>query len=404
MAKRLCGSTVVLLVLFVFAFDCILKTVRPLSFIHSPYFIPLEQNLAAIRLPRFFAEAQNPNILLLGDSTLLHPIARCDDHFKGEPTRYDYLYQWNRVNNNPNALYFSNLLNKKLGLALKTENLGVAGAMTSDQHLILKNIVSSNKLPQLVIYFIAPRQLLDNQHSQIEQTPVYKVLANADSIQVLLKKDPKAEELRDCLLSMAWYYYKVKVDYRTMASLITAQISGHPLTLYQAMANTKSRENQAQKNIAIYDNTPDYTPKVNTLKDIQQYREAYNPPNYKLFEQQRAHLSSMLQLAQNKNLTVILVNMPLTAENKNLLPIESRQLYLSTIKSLCTKYGASFYDLDHQGLYRLSDFEDSCHMNRYGGEKLFACLVDKLSQDKIAIKSISKNTAQQFAGFKLPWL
>lgn len=388
LAKKIGSSTMVLIIVFMLAFDYLLKVTCPLSLIYSSQFIPLDQNLAARRIVAFLEDKENPDVIILGSSTILNPISRCDDYFEGKRTRYDYLYQLNRINNTPFARYFTNLLNQQFDTTFSVSNMAIAGSMVSDQSLFFKKILSTGKVPELVIYFACPRDFLDNQQSRIEQTPVYKVLADTSSFGELFQKGIHRTEIRDLLIGMAWHYYKVKADYRTLATILVTQFSGHPLTVYEAVQNRTLAAKQPVQNIKLKflgADKPNFGPKINTLNDLEQYRQSYNPPNYSLFEKQKSYLANMLQLAQTQQVQVILVNMPLTAQNKQLLVPGLHRQYLNSMRSMCDSYGASFYNLDN-GNYTLDDFEDSCHMNRQGGLKFFATLVNTLQQDKFALQ------------------
>jgi lysophospholipase L1-like esterase len=86
----------------------------------------------------------------------------------------------------------------------------------------------------------------------------------------------------------------------------------------------------------------------------------------------------MLQTAKVKHIDVLLVNMPLTPDNLNLLPAPTLARYNQTIKNIAAKYQAKFLDWQQAPEYDSADFIDSCHLNARGGAKFYMHLADAI--------------------------
>jgi hypothetical protein len=220
-------------------------------------------------------------------------------------------------------------------------------------------------------------------------------------------------QVRDFVIGNFWYFYKVKVDYKTVATLATANISGHPVTLFNASQNKLAKEasakapglcapaEEAQQEVGVLETTvkPDYTPKPNTLNDLDQYQHVYNPPNRALFKQQSGYLEKMLKLANRQKINLVLVNMPLSDENKALITPGFYDQYLNTVATTADKYEVPFYNLDVRQNYSLADFEDSCHMNYSGGQKFYNALVQALTTNKQILAKLAGQ--KQYIGTKI---
>lgn len=406
LAKQFFNSTTILTIVCLLAFDWFLVSFRPLRYLNATGFTPLDQNPVFAKIPEFMKSRENPDVLVLGSSLVLVPAVRCDDAFEGRKTRYDAWYGRNHLAEYTKSSYFQNLLEHATGNHYKLTNLGVIASVMSDHSLIFEKTLASGKEPKLVICALAPRDFMDNYRSQIDKTPVYQVLADVTSLGDLIDRGMPIAQVRDFLIGNLWYFYKVKVDYRTVATLATAKLSGHPVTLFNATQNKKvpttaksagglcAPEEEAQQEVGVLETKikPDYTPKPNTLSDLEQYQHVYNPPNRTLFKQQTGYLEKMLKLANRNKINLVLVNMPLSDENKALITPGFYDQYLNTVASTANKYDIPFYNLDVRQNYTLSDFEDSCHMNYSGGQKFYNALVQAITTNK---QTVAKLTGQK---------
>jgi hypothetical protein len=77
----------------------------------------------------------------------------------------------------------------------------------------------------------------------------------------------------------------------------------------------------------------------------------------------------------------MLVDMPLTAVNRNLLPPIFWASYKGGLKAACAENEAKYLDLSADKLFDNSDFVDTVHLNAGGGIKLIDKIADTVSQD-----------------------
>lgn len=381
-------STLALTCIFLTAANWTIATVKPLKYLNTSGFTPLDQNPLVSKLPEFIHSQENPDILLLGSSLTLIPAVRCDDELAGTKSRYDSGYRRNYINCYSKAETLKLGLEKQLGQPLQIRNLGVIASMFSDHELILEKALKAGKKPRLVICCTAPRDFLDNYRAVVEQTPVFQVLSDLSNLQDLSQRGASLPELANRALEQAWHYYQVRADYRTVACAATAKFLGHPRDLYQAK---QSRDAAAALcpvgndddaiEIGLMDkrNKPDYKEPANTLADLPTYKQVYQPVNCKLFEIQSSYLTKLLKLCQTNHISALIVNMPLTEANKKLLPDDAWCKYKSFLDSTTQRYNASYLDADQPGVYSMADFEDSCHMNSRGGRKFYKMLIEKVA-------------------------
>jgi hypothetical protein len=75
-------------------------------------------------------------------------------------------------------------------------------------------------------------------------------------------------------------------------------------------------------------------------------------------------------MCKTQNVKVIVLNMPLTSDNLNLMPPGSYDRYLQRVVAETAANGSTFVDLNQDKKFVKSDFYDTAHMNSTGGKKL----------------------------------
>lgn len=386
---RILHSCFLLTILFIAITDGLLIHFKPLKHFNNLGFTPLDLNPLVAKLPEFMKQGGNPDLLLLGSSLVVIPAVRCDDELNGKRTRYDQEYRRTYMNGYNKAQTLQKMLVERMHRPVALANLGIIASMMSDHQLILEKALKSGKKPKLVVCCLAPRDFLDNYRSQVETTPVYQVLADAQFLQDLINRHAKLDEILSYTTGLLWHYYQVRADYKTIIIGQTAALLNRPTSLFMAAlandGNTTAKRGD-QDNSAVdshvqpVQKVPDYESPPNTLDDLNNYKKVYLPVNDKCFETQRTYLEKLLKQCQDSHTPILIVNMPLTKQNKEILPPELWTRYFAMVKGLCTKYGASYYDADLAD-YTLADFEDSCHMNAQGGKKFYKAVLEPISKN-----------------------
>lgn len=422
--SRLGNSVTLWTLAMVVAVDLLVVYVNPLRYVNDSAYIGLNQNPVVSKLPEFINSLRNPDMIIVGSSLMLVPAVRCDDTVDHVRTRYDGWYYRNHIQEYNRSEYLQKSLSRALGQDIQIVNLGVVGSMMSDHYLIFKKTIDAGKTPKLVICGVAPRDFMDNCRAEVEQTPTYKVLADVTSIKDILENqgaDAKEssenntknlpqntakniakniDRLGEFATSKIWHYFGARSDYRDFLVAMTATATGRPMSLY--MANVLNAEKQAGKHkqdpqaqasldpdqdmggVGVLTNSkPKYEHGPNVLSDITLYKtRVYSPFNPALYNQQMKYLEKLLSLAQERQIPLLLVNMPITDENIALLPNERWQGYKKQLHDLATSYGATFFDPKESENYLTSDFEDSCHMDTKAGFKFYNQLVESIVKNQ----------------------
>lgn len=121
------------------------------------------------------------------------------------------------------------------------------------------------------------------------------------------------------------------------------------------------------------------------------YAKRYNPPDQMKLQKQLTSLDNFLDLCTKNNITVLLVDMPITEANRNMIDPNLLQAWQSGVESCAQRYGAEYADLDCDENYDESDFDDSVHLSASGGRKFFSDLADLMAEDNDLVKALHLN-------------
>lgn len=353
-------STVVWIILILCAVDFLLAKIRPLQYITDLRFIPLDQHPMVSKIPLYLELKDYVDYLFLGSSLPMCAIAEYDQKCFGEPdckvnselTRYI------------GARYLEEHLPKLRSCKAKAANLSIVSCMSSDMYIILSRSISAGKRPGAVILCIAPRDFMDNFVQPIGRTPAFELLQDWKSVNEILSPELGANEKRDLVISAIWYFYRVKVDYRTVLTEFVANILNRPSSLYYA-----SRVGSNMQPMALPSEQPTTVEGFNRL-----YEPRYRPPNQKRFEGEMEFFQKLLALCRKEKINCVVINMPVSKSHQALVDPALNSDYLTSTKAACRKLGAEYLDFNDSEFHS-QDFSDGLHLNAEGAEKFQKRLV-----------------------------
>jgi hypothetical protein len=110
---------------------------------------------------------------------------------------------------------------------------------------------------------------------------------------------------------------------------------------------------------------------------VKEYRERYRKIGERDLSEQLNFLKKVVTLCKERGISLVLVNMPLSKRNLELLPPDFYDQYRHNIATILvsSRSDAKFVDLGSDTSFTDADFWDTVHMNHAGGKKL----VEKIS-------------------------
>ncbi len=282
------------------------------------------------------------------------------------------------------------LLSNKLGKKVDVVNLGLAGIVASDQRLILEKALAFNKKPALVVWTVAPAEFIWNDGCGVDKTRIglafktYQWPTDAGALALTVDRlrreftwhfDLLENELAACKVPMSDYCNKWM-----------HRENSNPTVVAKTVPEADST--------AVVETPMDAYGRKNKLEDIANFRRNYAKVDGKLFDQQLDYFSKTLDLCNQHDVPVVIVNMPLTKYNRDLIDKSVYEKYQTKVTEISKKHGIPFIDMDQSAEYTLADFYDSTHLNESGGKKLFTALserIPKLAAEHPPIAGISSN-------------
>lgn len=379
-AKKFTASTFLLSVALFCVSDVLLRNQFNQTVVVKPE-DALGSNLrSASKLPKCLTSSQDPDVVLFGSSLMLVPMVRCDEQVQNKKARHDRWYLRNVVHQYSDAVYLQELISKELKAPVEVKDLAVSAGMQSDQYFVLQHYLASGKHPKLIVLGVAPRDFLDNNRKSATETPVFRTLSDFSNLADVAAANAPLKVL-DFAAECAVHCYKMRDSYQQTVSRL----------IENRLGRSNSKEDQ---NIARYEKNPNAF-----AEDLAVYSAMYLPLNMKSFDYQSKYLERFLQLAQNKNIPVLLIDMPITAQNREILPNQFIKTYNNNLNQVATKYGATLFRPEQDSQFSLSDYDDSVHLNAQGGAKLF----NQIAQTIGKVDALRPDINHQVAAKQTTW-
>lgn len=336
-----------------------------------------------LRIEKFLYSDDNPEIVLLGSSLVLKPSLECDRAFEGLVLP-ENLVEARRIKQKyTKSAHLQRMLQTQVEGKFDLINLGVPSCMVGDYYLTLKKLKDFGKRPQLIVLGLAPREFLDNSYPDPKQTASYELMSQlspvhdwarhplsaVDYVVQLLPPFALLNEIGDSVKVKAFSFrYAIEQKGSEPVHALVA-------TCRQMLLNSLPRQMQNQ--------VRQTHEKPYRYMDMAAYNWSYNPPNLHHMRRQIRFLDLFVELASKWNLPVVLVDMPITAENQALIEPETLSFYKTVLREIAEKYKVTLVDANNLSGCTSADFLDSVHLNASGGHKCFNCLVNAISTNSL---------------------
>lgn len=372
--RALGHSPFVWLLLILPTIDLGCRTIKPLQFIAVKNYKPIEFDPWVSKFPPYLYSKSSPDVLIVGSSLPMAAFSLADKQFASEASEEEQaaLRTYTQANE------FQKELSTRIGETVKVENFSCAGGMVSDTYVFLKRLIDAGRIPRMVLYGISPRDFSDNLMPPLGQSPLFEVVSDWGC--ELPKNGMKLSQKFDLACASYSYFYKTRRKYKNIALAIAADSLGRPMSLYKASENGQSEKEQKSKQQPTSE-----TEETGTAfeKDLRRYAKRYAPINQGRFQSESEYLTKLVQLCQSNKVTLVFIGMPLTAQNKELIPEQLKTSYEAVIASVQGSKLVKWLDLASCKSFEQKDFSDSAHLNRDGSIKFQKLLIDKLTSDSI---------------------
>lgn len=307
-----------------------------------------------------------PDVVLLGSSLVMYPFWSMDK--EADSKIYDIFHH-----------HRSHTLEKHLagsGFSKPTVfNLAIFGQMASDAYIYVNEFLKGDRKPSYLVLGIAPRDFSDYDLPSPVHTFTFKRLVG-------LKNFPNYQDLylpnwvdkADFLCTHTCFFYgkrwrlQKEIDkalekfYQATGSVIGLQKQETPKAAQQAGFMLDGSVEDRWKN------------------STEEYRRRYRNIADRDLSIQMGFLDKLMSVCQERGIRVIVVNMPLTAVNRQLLPNGFYQNFQETIGKMASQHNAAYVPLGASPDFNDGDFWDTTHLNHSGGHKLVSHILPHLKK------------------------
>jgi hypothetical protein len=343
----------------------------------------------------YLSTKTEPSVVVLG-SSLMRTAAEFSDMSTNRGLR-----EARFANDYDKATFFENELKKDLGTDVSVLNLALRGCMASDYDLIFKRAVELGKRPKFVVCATAPAEFMSNDQPLVDKTYVHQSLLKYQFpqgkpfYQVVAQNTERALTPHNLDAVEQFFGYL-----RLHGAAYLSDVTGHPTDLFRAAAykgSTGKMLPAAYKPLILNldEEGSNTTKQKNPLADLDHYKMRYHPPNVKLYLQHERNFGEMIRLAHESGIPMVVVNMPITAPNRDLVDPTLLRRYYDFLKNTTDKYHVAYLDMDDHSMFSLSDFQDCSHLNGHGAKKFFAALAQNLvKQTNLSSIAAAKSATQ----------
>ncbi len=342
----------------------------------------------------FLSDQKKPDVVFMGSSLMLVPL---------DGTDADHLNRRIDGSAHHKSVYFEDKFKQYSGQKVASYNFALPGEMPSDAALITRFLLKGEKAPKVLVYGVGPRDFMDNLLPSPAATDPFQYLSRfgdwSNRVDLIV---PQWQERLNYELGRAFYTYGAK---NQLAQNSDRVIKGVLDEVAPAPKTEKTKaELVAMRRLLL----PDYHPfEINRDEcffrpesqsarpkfedNISEYRKRYKTLKMETFNGQMQFLADILDTAKERQVHVLLVAMPITDINRNLLSDQSWNLYRNNLRKLAASHqdSATFFDMQETKAFNISDFQDTVHLHSGGGAKLLDMIAKIMAQDKASMAALS---------------
>ncbi len=239
------------------------------------------------------------------------------------------------------------------------------GAMMSDRLIISRSLFSASPRPMLVIVTCSPRDFIDKRCPSPTSTEPFAFFFS----HIVLS----SKEEHVLFANNGFEWRKILCLLLPVREFLESKYPEVYKYFYEPSSKNSDQKKFAKPFERIRRGEVLMTPNDGFISynNINDYRIRYRDPFSSQFQMQMGCFDALLAYLSQMNIKVLVIDMPLTNDNRKLLPASFWQTYTDQIIKTCRKYGAEFLDINNDWkAFGDEDFIDSVHLNPPGGLKL----------------------------------
>ncbi|MDR3614630.1 MAG: hypothetical protein P4L53_13810 [Candidatus Obscuribacterales bacterium] len=308
----------------------------------------------------FKALKERPTVVLLGSSLVMHPFWSMDAQLD---KKIDDIFHHH------SSITFGRELEANGCSKQNVYSFAVFGEMASDGYIYANDFLKGDKKPDVVVLGMAPRDFSDAYLTAPTATFTFKKVVGLSNFGRYADAYlPGWQDKADFIATHACYFYgkRWRLQHELEKGLTKAYHFFHLDIAAKSAATAATAASQAgYMSASMIDDR--------WKNSAKEYRARYRDIENKDLTVQMGFLQKTLAVCKERGIKVVLVNMPLSDTNRELLPSSFYADFRQRLGNLAEQSGnVQYVDLGDASEFNHSDFWDTAHLNFNGGHKLLA--------------------------------
>lgn len=325
-------------------------------------------------------DSKKKRIVLMGSSLVMASVWGADS------TRYPGIQD---IYHHHRSFFLEDLL-KKHGLPPRdVYSLALPGSMISDGYLLAEKLFDGDKVPEVIVYGLAPRDFMDDLLTGETRTAAFQRLMELSDLPGMGDMYLSTwSEKADFVVNNLSFMYGKRWRYQDRISQLVDDLYEYLPTRGCATSANKKPDQELDGQFLLSADR-----KKVWEKSLVEYGARYKRFNSKQYEKQRQFLEGLLASAGKRGIRVVLVNMPLTADNLELMPDGLYDRYKKTLQALVKRHSCELLDLQRRMALNNDLFYDTVHLNSRGADAAMTEIAGYLAEQKQRAIAVSSQSA-----------
>jgi hypothetical protein len=311
-----------------------------------------------------FKLSKRQDVVLLGSSLVMAPVWTADFKKLGLAAVGSF-YTYHKFD------MLAKALSQHRREPLEVFSFAVPGAMVSDMYLVVEKLLANEKAPALVIYGVAPRDFMDDLAAGETKTAVFQRLGDVSDLNNSDFAKADFDEKLELVMDRGFYLFGKRLRYQAKVD--------------QSLRKLADRRSADAKSGDVFATTAGVfpllqDPKILWRKSVDEYHMRYQKFNQHQFTKQEQFLRDTLSTCNKRGIQVLLVNMPLTQTNLELMPAGLYDKYLQSVTAIAKENSVALLDLSADK-FGNQCFYDTVHLNEVGAKVLLGKLTSAIRDD-----------------------
>lgn len=298
------------------------------------------------------------------------------------------------------AITLEKEITHKLGQRPEIFNASLPGSMASDAYMISKALFRADHKPRMVIIGINPRDFIDNTLNAPSDTDPFHFFAPYVPL-----KNLSRVAFSDVFAYLEWsvdQYVPLKRLNKSSGEILRAMSANDGRDPVFASAPKLQRKEQSLLKTILGGSSDvragewliPYPMPYGFIDNTSEYLRRYKRPDPPMYQAQRQFFRAFLQYMSELDVKVLVVNMPSTKPNRDILPDSFWTDFKGFLASTSREFGGQYADLSSDNRFVSTDYLDTVHLNGAGGQKLFRAMAESVAEApplRLSISPVKEN-------------